>query len=701
MNRFALALLVLGAPLAHASYDDSECESTLLLQSSGLDTCSTQAFLSPSNDTRANLQWLLSDAGLPSLAGNPEKAADANNLVPFALEQMFSVAAPEAEAEPTDTPTAADANSLSALLEKLGLSADYPDLSEAPSYASGEGSRQSSNNTDNTATFIAQLFATEMPDAERKRLAIQRLTLLQQEHPASEPQPLNFTGVQSVAARQFATYLQGASAFYDGDFATASARFTELGDSAQPWLKETAVYLLARSQLNAAQANAFDEDGYADLSKADQPALVTSEAALQQYLAAYPQGEYAVSAKGLLRRVYWLQNDNVKLAAAYAEQLAEQDLDKRDSSLVQLSDEVDNKLFTSAQGVTDPMLLAVIDLKAMRAEDALSQEQLEAQKPLFGKEPDLYTYLLGAWHYYVGERPDETLKLLPEASDKTVLDHLHFSQQIVRGLALEEVGQKEDAQAHWLSLFKLTEQPIQLQQLQLALALNYEHNNQVEKIFAADSLVTNAGWRAQLLNRVVGPELLRKLATDGKAATAESVTALSVLLYKDLLQGHYQAFNEDLALVPEPAPEALQQFVVSPGANDDGYSCPAPKETAAQLAKEPANANALNCLGEFSRAHSLAFDGSPGEYTLSGSKSQFPGERFDPLHGYQQIIADTKAPDDDRAYALYRAINCYATSGNNHCNGDDIDKSVRKQWFATLKKQYASSTWAQSLKYYW
>ncbi|PTQ72859.1 outer membrane assembly lipoprotein YfiO [Pseudomonas sp. GV071] len=699
MNRLALALLVLGTPLAHASFDDSECAPSLLLQSSGLDSCSTQAFLSPGNDTRANLQWLLSDAGQPSLAGNPEKAEDQNALVPFALEQLFTVATPDAA--PTDTPTEADANSLSAQIEKLGLSADYPDLSQAPSYASGEGSRQSSNNTDTAATFLAQLLTSDLPDPERKRLARQRLTLLQQEHPASEPQPLNFTGVQSILGRQFATYLQGASAFYDGDFAAASARFTELLSSEQAWLKETASYMVARSQLNAAQANAFDEYGYPDLSKADQPALVQTETDLQQYLASYPQGDYALSAKGLLRRVYWLQQDNVKLAAAYAEQLAEQDLDKRDSSLQQLTDEVDNKLFTSAQGVTNPMLLAVIDLKGMRSGEPISKDQLLAQKPLFADEPDLYAYLQGAWHYYVGEVPAEALKFLPEATDDSVLDHLHFSQQIVRGLALEEDGQWPAAQAHWLKLFKLTDQPIQLQQLQLALALNYEHSNQVEKIFAADSLVTNSNWRAQVLGRVASPELLRQLAKDGKAATEESITALSVLLYKDLLQGHYQAFSDDLALVPEPAPEALKQFVVSQGTNDDGYACPTPKETAEVLEKQPANANALNCLGEFTRTHSLVYDGSPGEFALSGSKTQFPGERFDPLHGYQQIIANDQAPADDRAYALYRAINCYATSGYNHCNGDDIDKSVRKQWFSTLKRQYANSTWAQSLKYYW
>ena len=34
---------------------------------------------------------------------------------------------------------------------------------------------------------------------------------------------------------------------------------------------------------------------------------------------------------------------------------------------------------------------------------------------------------------------------------------------------------------------------------------------------------------------------------------------------------------------------------------------------------------------------------------------------------YANIIADPKAPADGKAYALYRAINCYAPSGNNTC----------------------------------
>ena len=55
----------------------------------------------------------------------------------------------------------------------------------------------------------------------------------------------------------------------------------------------------------------------------------------------------------------------------------------------------------------------------------------------------------------------------------------------------------------------------------------------------------------------------------------------------------------------------------------------------------------------------------------------------------------------DRAYALFRAINCYAPSGYNSCDGQDISKDQRKQWFQTLKRSYADTQWAQRLKYYW
>ena len=86
---------------------------------------------------------------------------------------------------------------------------------------------------------------------------------------------------------------------------------------------------------------------------------------------------------------------------------------------------------------------------------------------------------------------------------------------------------------------------------------------------------------------------------------------------------------------------------------------------------------------------------------LGGTPGQFPG-RFLPRQGiYQTIIADAAAPADERAYALFRAVNCYAPAGYNDCGGDDVPVATRKAWFNQLKSRYPNSTWARQLRYYW
>lgn len=78
-----------------------------------------------------------------------------------------------------------------------------------------------------------------------------------------------------------------------------------------------------------------------------------------------------------------------------------------------------------------------------------------------------------------------------------------------------------------------------------------------------------------------------------------------------------------------------------------------------------------------------------------------PVGQFNRQHYYQQVIASPKAEHEDRSYALYRAIMCYAPSGSNECGGEEVDKQQRKGWFTQLKTQYPGSPWAQKLKYYW
>ena len=137
--------------------------------------------------------------------------------------------------------------------------------------------------------------------------------------------------------------------------------------------------------------------------------------------------------------------------------------------------------------------------------------------------------------------------------------------------------------------------------------------------------------------------------------------------------------------------------------NNGDYGCPALRETEAQLAKEADNPKALLCLGDYFFVNpSIIMDIAPlSQEDLGGTQSLFPGEPYVRMHAYQSVLASPKASADDKAYALYRAVKCYAPSGNNECGGKEVPVAQRKAWFLRLKHDYPSSRWARELKYYW
>jgi hypothetical protein len=180
------------------------------------------------------------------------------------------------------------------------------------------------------------------------------------------------------------------------------------------------------------------------------------------------------------------------------------------------------------------------------------------------------------------------------------------------------------------------------------------------------------------------------------------------------MRGRYGAFAVDSALPalgapPPPDPNDPNANEPDPTLFDwpghaQGYVCEDLRKLAKALAAAPRSPHNLLCLGDFVRskmldANQLNSSAAPDE--LGGAPTQFPGQTFARLEAYKLIIADPKAPAGDRAYALYRAINCYAPSGNNECDGKTVPQSERARWFHTLKSDYAGSEWASGLKYYW
>ena len=130
-----------------------------------------------------------------------------------------------------------------------------------------------------------------------------------------------------------------------------------------------------------------------------------------------------------------------------------------------------------------------------------------------------------------------------------------------------------------------------------------------------------------------------------------------------------------------------------------------PYDTAATLARNPREVKARLCLGEFYRLNGFDDIGgreeAPKRDELGGTPTLFSGKPTPRGDIYADVIADPQAPAGEKAYALYRAINCYAPSGNNACGNADVAESQRRAWFQRLKRDYAASPWAKQLRYYW
>ncbi|AKA83735.1 hypothetical protein [Pseudomonas synxantha] len=715
LSPLALALLAGISLQAQASSDDS-CYPDWRVSRDSLEPCSNQPFLSPGNDSRVNLRLLLADKKAAPLTPNAlgeDDLAQGFGPVPFPVYRLVPV--PAANDEPDNKADDSRTAELDTLLQPLGIKREeYKTAGEA--FLNGEGSRCRSNSDDSATAFISQVIKADMPPAERDVLVKARLQLLT---------TCDFTGqvvdaqlTPSANAQLFRTYLQAAADFYGGRFVYAERGFAAAATSDLPWLKETALYMTARTSLNRAQAEAFDEYGMPQREHVDKSALSDAEEGFLGYLKHYPQGDYVASARGLLRRVHWLANDDAKLAEDFTWQFTEATDAQRNVSVDELVEEADLKLLmVGNKSANSPMLQVVSDLMAMRAHTPplLSREDLDKQKSTFANEPALFDYLQAAYALYVEHQPDNALKHLPDSVPSS-LDYFAFSQQTLRALALEAKQDWQGAEALWLQLLPLAKQPLQRDQLELALAMNYERSGQLAKVFATDSPISAKQVRYILLRNVAGPDLLRQQIAKASDPT-ERQSAQFVLLYKDLLHGQYATFADDLkqaSLADDKlgtslgytytSGQSLKLFQWNGDKAESGYACPSIAQTAATLQDEAKNPHALNCFGEFILRNGL--DGMPLEHpraagSLGSTESQFKGETFSRLDGYKQVIANAKAPKTDKAYALFRAINCYAPAGYNSCGGEDVAPAVRKAWFRQLKTGFADTQWGKSLQYYW
>ena len=697
----ALALFVPGAAVQASG--DYSCYPNWKL-SNGRYGCNDSAVLAPGNDTRVNLYYLLRDrqgAGMAGLSYAPhnedEDLTYGHNFLSWdGFEYAFY---------------------------RLGTGQDGHSNEHY-------GSRCISLASGDTAYGAALQANRRLPAAERASLLSARGVLRQTcGTPGVRRDASLWPAVSSAPGSEYLGYLQAANAFYGSEWDAARQRFAKLRSSRDPWLAETAAYMLPRTELNAAQAAAFDDYGSYDGDKIDRPALGRARAGFADYLKRYPTGRYAASAGGLVRRTMWLGGDVAALSREYERLLVA--TPAANEGVLELVQEIDNKLLTTNAahgGIDGPLLLATIDLMMMRQSESfegdtanaerpvmITAAQIAAQEPRFAGRADLFGFIQANHAFYVAKDARRVLQLIPDNARQTSFTPVQFGRQVLRGMALAALRDGNEA-GFWRDMLGGATAPYQRPVIELGLALHWERNGKVAQVFAAGSPIRESSIREILLINVAGAGLLRGEAKRADRPQHERDVALLTLLQKQLQHGNYAGFLADFALVRADAAveggmwnlqaqHKIPVGVFRGGRWSDGYPCAPLAKSVAVLARNPRDAKALLCLGDFYRINGFddygRYSQSPKPDELGGTASLFPG-RVTPRAGlYDAVIADPAAGLNEKAYALYRAVYCYAPNGNNTCGGADAPTSQRQAWFQRLKRDFPATEWAKKLRYYW
>jgi hypothetical protein len=569
----------------------------------------------------------------------------------------------------------------------------------------GEGSICVSDAAGRSGFNAAVAADSAVPDNEKKLLQDARLTITCGNSDANGTPVV----VESPHGLEFARYLAAITVFYKDTHYDMTA-FQALSTSDQPWVREASIYMVARVTLLAAQAVVFDEWGALDRTKADAGVVKAARDALNAYLSAYPQGAYAASATGLLRRVVWLSGDAGEQATVYSKTLLAVDIGPSTPSLIH---EVDHKMSEEAYlaPTADPMLVAVQLLRLMRPQEddkgqpvpGMKADVLEGYRARFAGQEDLFNYLLAVRAWFVDRDAATVLKLLPAKTPTADLNYLDFSRQVLRIKATSDTSAREAL----VALFPFAKQNHQRVTLELELAKYDERHKNISAVFEKGTLVQDPDIRLRVLDYVAGPILLKQQAMSTEVLPQERQTALYRLLVRDLTHGRFKGFAEDIKLLP--AAEASTDAdgndpfsIFRPQESNTGYSCPDLVATTATLAKKPKDVGGRLCLGDYFRGKNYDLElEAAAKDDLGGTGTLFAGPVLARQDFYIDIMKNPKASRNDRAYAIYRAIHCYAPVGENDCGGADVDRAVRKKWFLELKAKYGDTTWAKQQDVFW
>ena len=676
---------------SHAGSDEY-CAPNFNLDGSDYNACSNLPVLIPGNDNRTNMTLLLSNLGL----------AQIKTLKPDL--NLWSAQYGSVPFDVTSLPTVTE-NKINNKRQPFKLNQDQVSYEER--CISLQQGKQ---------TFIDQVKANKsIPTTEKQLLIDARSKLIDCEKTTAL---IAVNPNWSATTRQYASYLNGSILFYNANFSAASKIYIALSQVEDPWLKETAQYMLIRTELNTAFASAQDQYGDINPEKIDHVSVKNFFNNITEYLKLYPQGQYVASARGLMRRGLWLTDRQDLLINEIVWQINHPQSPLYNLEMNQLPAELDRRVFRSEKFnpklLNEPFFLTTYNLMQMRKTGdekykPITWAQLNNQKAFFKTQPELFKYLQAAHLFYVQGKNQEALSYLPKANSQTN-NALQLSQQFLIGQILEKQN-KVQAQQHWLQLYQHANDGNAKALFETALANHFNQSQNTQAFIGKNAQISQAILQKNFISNFANEAALQTIIQSSTSTQNQKNTAIYTILSKSLDAQNFVLFNQNVQYLPKntaqyksyESNDALKEqppfadFIWQGSNITPQLKCPDLITLSKQLAQSPKNALLNVCLGEYMR-HSRY-----GDYYYSwhnDEQNQFKGTPFARGTAYKNIIKNE--PNGDlKAYALYRSVMCYSPNGTNDCGDIEVSKNTRKQWFDQLKRDYPNSNWAKSLKYYW
>lgn len=560
--------------------------------------------------------------------------------------------------------------------------------------------------------YLKALAGAKIDDGNARRLAQMRNKMLcatvdfhrrPMDFEKFKQELLDVAGAGDAAA--FAAYLGVAVNFYWARYDDALAQIEPLLKSHNDWIHQAGMILKARLYMIRAQGK---WDGY-DYKLIDPKDLGLSAETYAAYLRQFPQGLYAKSARGMLRRVRHLSGDDAGYQDAFLKDWRQAQQDKvplRDfTALIQEADKYIPYLDLSVSegrlkgGVRDdPLLFAAGVMVYFRStsdgsddSERLLRQEIEKHGPMLDGIPGLKSYLLmldSAAH----ADWDQVLAG-STASMATEPEALSLAKRLLIATAQERKQNWGEALAAWASIASPANGAVSTH-AQAGYVRTAMEAGRPLALFLPTAPFDTDEVPAYAIRHFFSVEALRAALEIKDLKPSLRTVATQTLLLRYALDQKWGLFLQEYDRVPAADRAEL-----------------APIETAARtLAKHPKDAKALLNAGyffvdRFQLRDALTLCGV--ETSLDANLEPILPEVYRDEHYERPIGLFKRALDqhpggDLEARILFHGIKCFSPAWSHACaESDDTPSETREQWFDTLKSRFPTTKWAQQTKYWW